>query len=99
VCLSQRGENAIALVGTAEDRTRSRPKGTIDGREERADTYLAFYEDGAGSPLRETTAIVERMGAFKPGIVGPWLLWPLLFLTALGVPCGIVWAALRAVQT
>ncbi len=26
------------------------------------------------------------MSAFRPGIVGPWLLWPLLVLVVLGVP-------------
>jgi hypothetical protein len=97
VCLRHEGR-AIALVGTTEDRTKSRPVGTIDGRLEPADTYLAFYEGRSGSALAETGAIIDRMGAFRPGIVGTWLPWPLLFLVVAGVPCGVLWAALRAVR-
>jgi hypothetical protein len=36
------------------------------------------------------------MAAFRPGVVGPWLLWPLLVLTVLGVPAGVAWALRRA---
>jgi hypothetical protein len=98
VCLRQDGTRPVALVGTTEERTLSRPEGAIDGKPIPADTYLAFYEAGSASALHETGAIVDRMSAFRPGIVGPWLLWPLLVLVVLGVPCGVVWAALRAVH-
>jgi hypothetical protein len=57
-----------------------------------ADAYLAFYEGAEGSPLAHLGDIVDRMDAFRPGIVGPWLLWPLLFVVLLGVPGGVIWA-------
>jgi hypothetical protein len=36
------------------------------------------------------------MRAFRPGVVGPWLLWPLLVLTVAGVPAGVFLALRRA---
>jgi hypothetical protein len=99
VCLSHAGGPDVALAGTTEDRTQSRPQGRLAGRPEPADTYLAFYEDGRASALDRVGAIVARMSAFKPGIVGPWLLWPLLVLAFAGVPAGVAWAAVRAVRS
>jgi hypothetical protein len=98
VCLRHGGANEIALAASAEDRTRSRPEGVLDGRPERADAYLAFYEAGRSSALSRMGPIVSHMGAFRPGIVGPWLLWPLLVLVVVGVPGGVLWAIHRAVS-
>ncbi|HET6550091.1 MAG TPA: hypothetical protein VFG79_16635 [Solirubrobacter sp.] len=98
VCLRQDGAARISLVGTTEDRTRSRPYGDVDGEPVSADTYLAFYAGRTASALHETPAIVDRMGAFRPGIVGPWLLWPLLAIVVVGVPCGVIWAAVNAMR-
>jgi hypothetical protein len=98
VCLRHGGSSAVALAGTAEDRTRSRPKGALDGRPESADAYLAFYEAGRASALSRTGAIVAHMGAFRPGTIGPWLMWPLLVLVLVGVPGGVLWAIFRAVR-
>jgi hypothetical protein len=42
--------------------------------------------------------IIAHMSAFRPGIVGPWLLWPLLVLVVVGVPGGVLWAIHRAVS-
>jgi hypothetical protein len=61
-----------------------------------ADSFLAFAEGRTSSALRETPEVITRMTAFKPGIVGPRLLWPLLALTVIGIPAGILWAAWKA---
>ena len=98
VCVDNRGERTIALVGTTEERTRSRPVGAVNGRAVDPDAYLAFYENRSASALSQTPAIVDRMGAFRPAIIGPWLLWPLLFLVVAGVPAGMLWAALRGAR-
>jgi hypothetical protein len=98
VCVRHGGTRAIALVGTTEERTLSRPKDDVGGRPVEADAYLAFYEGRSGSALRETPSIIDRMSAFRPGIVGPWLLWPLVLVTALGVPIGVLFAIVRAVR-
>jgi hypothetical protein len=98
VCVAHRGLERIALVGTTEERTRSRPEGRVGATPVAADAYLAFYERGSASALERTGEIVDRMSAFRPGVVAPWLLWPLLALTVVGVPAGVVWAALRAAR-
>jgi hypothetical protein len=63
-----------------------------------ADTYLVFYANGPASALDRAGAIVDHMSAFRPAVVGPWLLWPLLALVVIGVPGGVLWAALRAAR-
>jgi hypothetical protein len=96
VCLRHDGGAPIALVGTTEERTLSRPVGKVDGRTIAPDTYLVFDEAGTASALAKTPAIIDRMSAFRPGVVGPWLLWPLLAIVIVGVPGGVVWALRRA---
>jgi hypothetical protein len=98
VCLTQRGPRPVSLTGTQEERTQSRPFGRIDGRPVRADTYLAFYEGRSASALGRAGDIIDRMSAFRPAIVGPWLLWPLAALTVVGVPAGLLWALQRAAR-
>jgi hypothetical protein len=98
VCVRHDGARPIALVGTTEERTQSRPVDTVGGRAVAPDAYLAFYEGRSASALSQTGRIVDRMSAFRPGIVGPWLLWPVLVLTLFGVPLGVLWVALRAVR-
>jgi hypothetical protein len=98
VCIADRGRRPIALAGTAEERTQSRPEGRIGGAAVPADVYLAFYQDGSASALERVPEIVDRMSAFRPGVVAPWLLWPLLALVVMGVPAGVVFAALRAAR-
>jgi hypothetical protein len=94
VCV--RAAAAVRLTATTETRTQSRPQGRIDGRPVKPDAYLAFYEDRQGTPLAHTSDIIDRMSAFRPGIVGPWLLYPLLALVLIGVPAGLIWAIRRA---
>jgi len=98
VCLTQQGSAPVSLTGTLEDRTQSRPAGRIDGRRVRADTYLAFYGGRSASALSQTGAIIDRMSAFRPGIVVPWLVWALALLVVVGVPAGVVWALQRAAR-
>jgi hypothetical protein len=42
--------------------------------------------------LERASATIERIAIFRPGIVGPWLLWPLAALVLVGIPAGAVWA-------
>jgi hypothetical protein len=98
VCIAHDGPGTVALAGTMEDRTQSRPRGALAGEPLSADTYLAFYERERGSALAHVPDVIERMSAFRPGIVGPWLGWPLLALVVIGVPAGVLWAILRAAR-
>jgi hypothetical protein len=96
VCVGRAAAAPLALVASGEPRTQSRPRNTVDGRPVGVDAYLAFTTGRTGSAISQTPAIVGRMAAFRPGVVGPWLLWPLLVLTVLGVPAGVAWALRRA---
>jgi hypothetical protein len=98
VCLRQRGSAPIELVGSQEERTKSRPESSVGATVQDADTYLAFYANGRATALDRAGAIVDHMSAFRPAVVGPWLLWPLLVLVVLGVPGGVLWAALRGAR-
>jgi hypothetical protein len=98
VCIAHNGPGTVALAGTTEDRTQSRPHGALAGERLPADTYLAFYEREPGSALAHAPDIIERMSAFRPGFVGPWLGWPLLALVVVGLPGGVLWAVLRAAR-
>jgi hypothetical protein len=98
VCITNDGASPVALTGTTETRTRSRPVGMLAARPVDADTYLAFYVGATGSPLAHLGDMVDRMGAFRPGIVGPWLLWPLLLLVVAGIPAGVLWAVRAAAR-
>lgn len=99
VCVEHDGAVPLSLTATTEERTLSRPRGTIGGEPVEPDAYLAFTERRTGTALAHAGDIVDRMSAYRPGIVGPWLLWPLLALVLVGVPGGIVWAVLRAVRS
>jgi hypothetical protein len=98
VCIQQRGGDEIALTGTTEARTLSRPRGSVNGEPVSADAYLAFYEDREASALARVPAIIDRATAFRPAFVGHWLLWPLLVLTVVGVPVGILLAVATAAR-
>jgi len=98
VCVAHAGTAPITLTGTTEERTRSRPRGTLAGAPVEPDAYLAFYERERGSAPGHIVDIVDRMSAFRPAIVGPWLIWPLLAVAVVGVPGGVLWAVLRAVR-
>lgn len=98
VCVANEGTTRIALTGTTEERTVSRPVGRIDGKVVRGDAYLAFLERRPASVLQRTHEIAERMSVFRPAIVGPTLLWAIVALVLLGIPLGVVLAALCAVR-
>ncbi len=98
ICMTNDGRAKLGFVATAEARSMSRSVTLVQGDEQDQDVYLAFYERDEASVLDRLGAIVDRMDAFRPGIVGPWLLWPLLVLVALAIPAGVIWAALRGAR-
>lgn len=90
-CLRNAGRRAVGLYAS-RDRTRSRSLAVVDGRPTGASVWFALYEGRPASLLDRAGATVSRMSAFRAGIVGPWLLWPLALLFVLGVPALVVWA-------
>jgi hypothetical protein len=96
-CLRNAGRRAVALYAS-RDRTRSRSLASVDGRPTGASVWFSLYEPRPVSLLDRLGATMPRMSAFRAGVVGPWLLWPLALLFVLGVPAGTVWAYARALR-
>jgi hypothetical protein len=90
-CVRNRGR-APALLAASPDRARSRSLAVVDGRRTDRSFWLAFYERDHPSVLDRVPATLERMSTFRPAVVGPWLLWPLLLLVVFGIPAGAIYA-------
>jgi hypothetical protein len=90
-CVENLGTRRVALLASA-DRTRSRSITSVEGRGTGKSAWLSFYEANRHSLLERSSPTIERMTIFRPGIVGPWLLWPLAALVLVGIPAGVVWA-------
>ena len=94
-CVENLGTRRVALMASA-DRTRSRSVTSVEGRSTGKSAWLSFYEARRHSLLARASATIERIATFRPGIVGPWLLWPLAALVLVGIPAGTVWAWQRS---
>jgi hypothetical protein len=97
-CVANRGRHAVYLYGSADPRSRSRSVARVAGRDTGISPQVAFYERRPASILERLPATMARASAFRPGFVGPWLLWPLLVLLVLGMPALVVWAISRALR-
>jgi len=95
VCIANGGGRRVALHAAA-DRTKVPYVTRVDGRAQAANPTFAFYGARRATIVDHLPRIVRRTTLFKFGFIGPWLMWPLLLLVALGVPLGAVWALHRA---
>jgi hypothetical protein len=98
VCIANAGATKIALTGTTEERSVSRPVGHIGGEVAASDVYLAFVEQRPASVLQRSHEIVARMSVFRPAVVGPTVLWALVVLVLVGIPIGVLAAVLSALR-
>ena len=90
-CITNVGARTVALFGTTPGE-RSAATATVGGREINTNPWLAFYEANPTSIGHRLPTIFDRMAIFRPPFIGPWLLWPLALLFAIGVPVAIaVW--------
>jgi hypothetical protein len=94
LCIANRGQRRVTLLGTTEARTVvARPMTQIDGTEVVPDIPVRFLSTDRGSVLERAGELVERVAAFKPGVFGvPAVLWLLLLLVAVGVPATAVYS-------
>jgi hypothetical protein len=97
VCFRDRGRQAIALMAS-NDRTRSRSLAYVDGKLVDKSVWFAFYEAEPQAITERLPLILQRMATFRPGFVGPALLWVLAVLFVLGVPAAVVWAYVRGAR-
>jgi hypothetical protein len=96
-CLHNDGRARAALAASS-DRTRSRSITNVDGRSTGKSAWLSFAERRPHNMLARASATIAHMSVFRPGVVGPWLLWPLAGLFLLGIPAGALWAWDRALR-
>jgi hypothetical protein len=96
-CVRNGGRTRVAL-GASSDRTRSRSITSVDGRSTGKSAWLSFGEARRHSVLARASTTMARTSTFRPGVVGPWLLWPLAVLFLFGIPAGAVWAWDRALR-
>ncbi len=98
LCIHNRGERGVALLGTADARTViARPTTKVDGEEVVPDVSVRLLSTDSGTVLERIGEMVDRAAAFKPGLFGaPVFLWLLLLLVAVGVPAAAVYSMLSS---
>ena len=91
VCVRNRSKKLVALIGTEEPRTLSRPVVRVDGREQpNIDVALQFHQARERSILQRLPEMVAAVAAYKPPPFGRPLLWLLLALVVLGLPVAVM---------
>jgi hypothetical protein len=97
ICIENAGHGTVSLWG-ANDRTRTPVTNTGAAAKAGANVVFSFYEAHNGTLLGHLPVALRRMSAFRPAFVAPWLLWPLAFICALGIPAGALWALWRSIR-
>jgi hypothetical protein len=92
-CIRNLGRHTVDLYA-ADERARTISPQTVGGDARREQMQLSFGEQAPRSVADRRGVIQRGIEAFRPAVVGPWLLWPLLVLVVAGLPIGTV-AALR----
>jgi hypothetical protein len=77
VCIADRGARPVRLYASA-DRTRSRSTAEVAGRPAGRSIWFALFERRRVSLAARLPTVLQRVTAFRPGIVGVWALWVLL---------------------
>ena len=95
-CVENAGTRKIALY-SADDQSPILDA-DIDGEDEDEIPVLRFVEPERGTLAGHASEIADAIEAFRPGFVGPWLVWPLLVLVVVGLPAGLTFALWRAVR-
>jgi hypothetical protein len=95
-CIVNHGHRKIVLYASTLAET-SASHDTIDGKTVDLNWWLAFYESKPTSIAHRASTIVSRVPVFRPGVIGPWLIWPLAVLFVIGVPAAVLAVYGRAV--
>jgi hypothetical protein len=97
VCIRNAGRREVSLWA-ANDRTRTPMTVTGAGAKLNANVQFAFYESKPTSLLGHLPIAFQRLGEFRPGLLGSWLFWPLAVICVLGLPLGALWALWRTIR-
>jgi hypothetical protein len=96
-CIVNRGSHGVALYAANAGEV-SPSQATLDGKPISTNYWLGFYERRPTSIAHRSPSIAARMSIFRPGFVGPWLIWPLAALFVIAVPLGMLVAYYRALR-
>jgi hypothetical protein len=96
-CIVNRGRHRVALYAANAGEV-SASQATLDGKPIGTNYWLGFYERRQTSIAHRAPTIAARIPIFRPGFVGPWLIWPLAALFVLGVPAAVIAAHARALR-
>src|SRR5262245_39007815 len=94
VCIRNLGARDLQIQGTTETRTLSRPRMTVGGAPTDGEFSLGLQTANGESKFKLVGTIADRISAFKPVWVQPWLVVVLLFLVLVGsfaVPLLALW--------
>jgi hypothetical protein len=89
VCLADRGSAPVQFFASA-DRTRSRSIAEVSGRPQGKSIWFALYERKPVSLLARLGVTAGRIEAFRPGVVGRWLVYLLAAALAALLPVAVV---------
>jgi hypothetical protein len=89
VCLADRGSVPAQIYASA-DRTRSRSIAEVGGRSQGKSIWFALYERKPVSLLARLGVTAGRIEAFRPGVVGRWLVYLLAAALAALLPVAVV---------
>jgi hypothetical protein len=98
VCVLNAGHRSVSLVGSAEQRTISRPTTTVDGHLIRTRLTMTLVENRDSSIRTRLGSVLRHAAAFKPFPFGRIGLILVVLLIVAGVPLGAgaaLWDALR----
>src|SRR5439155_21026411 len=91
LCIANAGRRAIALAGTAERGTASRPVVSVNGAPIVPDIAVSLYRRAPSSYLIRATDILRHASTYTWGVLGPPALAALAVLLLAGVPAGVMW--------
>jgi hypothetical protein len=99
VCITNRGRQPVALLGTSEPRSLTLAQPSLGGRILPGQgVALELYERRPRSILGELGTIFARASAFAGGYAPVWLLWPLSILLLIGAPLAVVAGFARSLR-
>ena len=89
VCLADRGQVPARFYASA-DRTRSRSIAEVGGRPQGKSIWFALYERKPASLLSRLGVTAGHIEAFRPGVIGRWLVYLLAAALAALLPVAVV---------